>query len=1272
MTLMDGTTRVNFHCHSLYSSDGELTPEALADSLAASGVRYAALTDHDSVEGLLRFQEALKRRGIGHIPGVELTAQCDGREMHVLGYGFDANYPELKATLLSLRQASDADVHSIAGSLRKAGARAAPGPDETPIPNAAPNGRLEIGAAIALLHRAGGRAFLAHPLMYETDVAALEALLARLKSLGLDGIEAVYASFSEAQRAQLTELAQRNGLLASAGTDVHSTNGAGADKSIYGIDMPSALWKQFRDAITASPAFANSYDGARPPSSAPTSSQASSQAHARVAGWLGAFRRRDFVLRIFLPALLAIGLFVAAIWGLIVPSFERALLERKREMIRELTNSAWSILASYERDERAGVLTRQQAQDLAISRVAALRYGPDGKDYFWLQDMHPRIVMHPYRPDLNGQDVSDFTDPRGVRIFVEFADLVRRKQAGYIEYVWQWLDDPLRLVPKESYVKGFEPWGWIIGTGLYIDDVKQEIARIEQSLIAASLVISGAVILLVLFIVQQSLRIERERRDAEQSLRESTERYRSLVEATTEGALLVLDERCRYANPTLLQLLGYTMRQLELLDLADVLPRDTGNEAAWARIGQQTVEQTVDPGALAGGGFEGVLQRADGRQVECVMALNPISFGGNAGFILLAKDIVPRAAADALSNGALRRIAQVAQTAPLGLFRARAARRGVFIEMNAAAQALLQDAGPPGGPAEGAQPALADLFDDAASYDTFFEALVRDGVAQDYDAHMETVDARTRTLSLSATLVRDEHGRPAYIDGALKDITGASKYDAEREALIERLQTSLLFLHEPVGRLGRDVVKCELETPIHKLAALMTARNSTAALVETEGGAAVGIVTDHDLRVRVVAEKLDPRAPARAIMSAPLASISEHALIYEALMRMEEKVVQHLVITNEDGQVVGVVHSKDLIQFQRYGATVLAREIARAATAEDVARCCARAPEVVRALVEGGARPRNVTRMLSAICDAAVERLIALACVELGPPPAPFAFIAMGSHGRQEQTLLTDQDNAIIFAAQATPADEIMVADYFLRLGAKVCAGLAAAGYPKCRGGFMASNPRWCRPLPDWKQYFTDWIARAEPQELLQFSIFFDFRTVHGDVALAQSLRQQVHDALSTQPSFFLHLARNALLFSPPFRLFGNIYLGGGSAEHAGQLNLKDTVMAMVDFARLYALRHHVDHTHTLDRIEALVEHKALLPASRDETVAAYDFVMRLRLEDQLAALKEGQPMDNVINPRRLRRTEETLLRQAFTQIAALQKKINYDFFGTSAGTGAG
>jgi CBS domain-containing protein len=343
---------------------------------------------------------------------------------------------------------------------------------------------------------------------------------------------------------------------------------------------------------------------------------------------------------------------------------------------------------------------------------------------------------------------------------------------------------------------------------------------------------------------------------------------------------------------------------------------------------------------------------------------------------------------------------------------------------------------------------------------------------------------------------------------------------------------------------------------------------------------------------------------------------------------------------------------------------VLAREIARAGTADEVAQQCARISPLAKALLDSSARPRHVTHMLTSICDAATERLIQLAVAELGPPPVPFAFIAMGSQGRQEQTLLTDQDNGIIYAAKPPPAVDATTAEYFLRLGAWVCAGLQRAGYTLCRGKVMASNPRWCRSLPDWIAGFNEWRGKSEPQEITDFSIFFDFRTVYGDTELTHALRSAIHASLRDQSAFFHLFAQNALLFKPPFRLLGNIYLSGGATEHAGEINLKDAMMPVVSFARLYALRHQINQTHTMERIEALTERGILLPASRDEIAAAYDFLMELRLGAQLAALQAGRPAQNVIHPGKLGHIQRELLKQAFAQIAAVQKKVSYDFLG--------
>ncbi len=161
-------------------------------------------------------------------------------------------------------------------------------------------------------------------------------------------------------------------------------------------------------------------------------------------------------------------------------------MDQKKEMIRELTNSAWNILAKFENDERSGIMSRQEAQQQAIIQIQNLHYGIELKDYFWINDMHPKMVIHPYRSDLNGTDLTGFADPQGKNLFLEAVRVVKEQGAGYITYMWQWMDNPARIVPKISYVKGFEPWGWVIGTGVYIDDIQQEIQTARRNVIAVS------------------------------------------------------------------------------------------------------------------------------------------------------------------------------------------------------------------------------------------------------------------------------------------------------------------------------------------------------------------------------------------------------------------------------------------------------------------------------------------------------------------------------------------------------------------------------------------------------------------------------------------------------------------------------------------------------------------------------------------------------------------------------------------------------------------
>ncbi len=283
--------------------------------------------------------------------------------------------------------------------------------------------------------------------------------------------------------------------------------------------------------------------------------------------------------RIVLPAFCTILLFVTAIFFVLMPQLEESFINRKKEMIRELTETSWSLLGTYHERELSGELSRAEAQKRAILRIRELRYGPEKKDYFWINDMVPRVIMHPYRTDLEGKDVSDFEDSHGKYLFDEFVKVVKQRGAGYVDYMWQWKDDPAKIVPKMSYVKGFKPWGWVIGTGMYIDDVHAEIARIRNKLTAISLGILLIVTLLAVYSIhmtiiadQERLGIFLERERLLKSLEESKERYRNLIETTSDWIWECNGEgKYIYSSPRVFDLLGYQPQEIVNKTLMDIV-----------------------------------------------------------------------------------------------------------------------------------------------------------------------------------------------------------------------------------------------------------------------------------------------------------------------------------------------------------------------------------------------------------------------------------------------------------------------------------------------------------------------------------------------------------------------------------------------------------------------------------------------------------------------------------------------------------------------------
>jgi PAS domain S-box-containing protein len=964
-----------------------------------------------------------------------------------------------------------------------------------------------------------------------------------------------------------------------------------------------------------------------------------------------------FLLRIVLPAVLAIVLFVIVIFLILIPSTENQLLEGKKATAQELTRAAISILDEYYAKETSGAMTREQAQKEAAARIQSLRYGDEGKDYFWIQDTHPTMIMHPYVPELNGQDLTDYEDENGDKIFVEFVNAVQDDGSGWVDYYWQWQDDPTQIVPKISYVQLFEPWQWIVGTGMYVEDVNAAIADVERNLIYISLAIIVVVALLLYYGVRQSLKIERKRAAAEEGLKESHEKYRALVEAATEGLLMALDGKIAYTNQPLVDMLGYSPEELSDMDAVKLLASETDEDREAV-----TLVEALTKGEAASPTFEARLRAKDGRALEVLLAATPISLGGRDGFILIARSLSSQREIEAALDDTRRQFRTMADSISLGIFRSNWGRRATLIEVNPAMRRIL-------GLSPTADLVGADWLDRVVDPDertALVARLNRDKVVENESVSLRREDGSRVEVSLVAVLTQDAVTQTQYCDGILEDITEQKKSEDERESLIAQLQTSLFYLQEPINKTVLPAVTLDMNNSISRAAQLMAKNQAGAVFVTGPGGELMGIVTDHDFRERVVAPGRDPGNPVRSIMTAPVVTIPSDAVVYEALLRMEEENIDHLAVTGEAGALVGNIRHRDLVRYQQSSTVISVESVSRAHSVDEIIEAQSRLPGLVKAVVDTGASVRYINRIITNVSDAVVQRLLGMAMEKLGPAPARFAFLTLGSEGREEQTLVTDQDNALLY--EDPPADKGKeVSDYFLALGTMVCDGLNQAGYAYCEGGVMAKNPRWNLPRSVWRQQFSHWIHNADPQELLELNMLFDFRCVNGEQQLARELRTWVFDEMEAYPLFFLHFAQNALLYRPPLSILGNLQTTS-SEEGVKALSLKEALMPVVNYARLYALRHRIDSTNTLDRLSELRDRGVLSRESLEEMVPDYEMLMRIRLRRQAVAIEENRKPNNLVPPEELTSAEELRLKRLFTVAETLRKKISFDFLGGIAG----
>jgi CBS domain-containing protein len=452
-------------------------------------------------------------------------------------------------------------------------------------------------------------------------------------------------------------------------------------------------------------------------------------------------------------------------------------------------------------------------------------------------------------------------------------------------------------------------------------------------------------------------------------------------------------------------------------------------------------------------------------------------------------------------------------------------------------------------------------------------------------------------------------------------------------------------LSTPVGAL---VVRPPLFIPpqatVAEAARIMREAKTSSALVADDPP---GIVTDGDLRNRVLAEELTPVTPVRAVMSRPLRSLPVDTPLYAALLLMLDEDFEHVPVTRE-GRIVGMVTDMDLLRQQARSPLLLLgriRTIDRLQALEGYSREIAATSE---ALFSAGVEPVRIARVIASLNDALSGKLLRLAEAQLGPPPCPYAWLALGSEGRMEQVLLSDQDNALVYR------DDTPVADaYFQALAEHVVSGLLRAGFPPCPGGYMATN--WRRPLAAWQEVFWRWVQTPEPQALLEAEVFLDFRHVHGELSPAPLNRILLAGAGSRL--FLMQLARAATQFGPPLGPFGRI-----RAEN-GHVDLKrGGIAAIVLLGRVYSLTAGSLARPTLDRLEAAAAAGRLSRGGAEKLADTFRFLMRIRLREQLRSLATGREPENRVRVDDLSPLEQRRLRDAFRAVAELQKATSMRF----------
>ena len=469
-------------------------------------------------------------------------------------------------------------------------------------------------------------------------------------------------------------------------------------------------------------------------------------------------------------------------------------------------------------------------------------------------------------------------------------------------------------------------------------------------------------------------------------------------------------------------------------------------------------------------------------------------------------------------------------------------------------------------------------------------------------------------------------------------------------------------LNSPLSGIGsRSPIHVAPDMPLRQALETMSRAGVGSLVIAAEDRRPVGIFTRSDLLDRVVLADLAQTSPISAAMSPSPFMLEEHATAYDAMLAMATHGIRHVLVTDAEGRLTGVVSERDLFALQRVGLRQIRQSIDAARDIEGLQHASADVRLLAFNMLAQGVGAEQLTQFISALNDAVTRRILQINLDRHSFEGIDWAWLAFGSEGRDEQTFSTDQDNGIVFAL---PEGEDLDAlkQRFLAFALDVNKDLDRCGFPLCKGNIMASNPQWCLSLDEWKEQFSRWIRTPQPEALLNATIFFDFRPLYGKTELADNMRRHLLGQTEANPLFLQAMARNALDVAPPLGKLRD-FLTDLEPEHPGKIDLKKYGSRIfVDVARIYALATGVHNTNTGQRLRQSAQRLSMKSEEINAIVEALNFIQLLRLQHQYLEGEPGEQGHNLIDPDKLNELDRRILKESFRQARKLQTRLKLDY----------